>query len=267
MKKLTITCMALAAIVVFGQTAKAGPTGPITLTLTTDSGVNLFISTIGGAVSALIPFDVTGLITVEFNEELSPVTAISLLDANIALSDETLSLALGFLGSVDGSLTGLGINALSSAGPIAMTETGPLGDPFTNTFDPGGGSPTTLDIDEGVFTYLGTGPIGGLLGSGTVDFGADPISATLDPVGQIGLVTQNFTISNGSLFVDVVVSIPLTFADTVLTDPLVVDVELSGALVATGSYWFATIPEPSTLVLLGIAIVGMIPLRRRFLCR
>jgi len=264
MKKLAIVCTVLAAIVVFGQTAKADSVDFIQLTLTTDSGIDLFISTIGGAVSAIIPFEVTGSLTVFFND----LATISLLDAQIDLSDETLSLALGFLGSVDGALTGLGINALSSSGPIAMTETGSIGvDPFTSTFDPGGGSPTTLDIDEGVFTYLGTGPIGGLLGSGTVDFGADPISATLDPVGQIGLVTQNFTISNGSLFVDVVVSIPLTFADTVLTDPLVVDVELSGALVATGSYWFATIPEPSTLVLLGIAIVGMIPLRRRFLCR
>ncbi len=263
MKKLTITCMALAAIVVFGQTAKAAPTGPITLTLSTDAGITLFISTIGGAVSAIIDFDVTGSLTVAFDDEVPASASISILDAAIDLSDETLSLALGFLGSVDGALTGLGINAFSSAGPIAMTETGTLGfDPFTSTFDPGGGSPTTLDIDEGVFTYLGAGPIGGLLGSGTVDFGAAPISATIDPVGQVGLVTQTIAfIGGGSTIIDVVVSAPLTFADTVLTDPLVVDIDLSGALVATGSY--TIVPEPSTLVLLGIAFVGLVPLWRR----
>ncbi len=268
MKKLSLTCMALAAMVAFGQTAKAAPVST-QLTLTGASGVNLFISTLGGAVTADIPFDITGTIDITLEDQIddgvsgTATTAIALDDAAIDLSDQSLNLSLGFLGGVEGEITGAGINQLSSNGNIPLTNTNPT-DPFTYTFDPGGGSPTSITIDEGLFTYLGTGPVGGLLGSGTLDFASDPIAAELGPVGQIGLVTQDIGAQVGNtVTVDVVVSAPLTFADTLLTDPVTLDVDLSGALVATGFYTYVIIPEPSTLVLLGIAFVGLVPVWRR----
>jgi len=98
----------------------------------------------------------------------------------------------------------------------------------------------------------------------------DPVVVTISPLGQIGLVTQDVTVTGDTIVVDVVVSAPLDFAFDILITPglstvipeFTIDFDFSGALVATGSYT-TIIPEPSTLVLLGIAIAGMIPLWRR----
>lgn len=266
MKKISHTCVVLAAMVAFGQTVQAAPVST-TLTLTGAAGANLFIAAIGGAVTALIPFDITGTINVTFDNPIQPgfpsgsdTTGIALTGANIDLSDESLELSLGFLGGVSGAIVGAGINVLDSNGYIPLTNTD-AADPFEYSFDPGGGSPTELSIDQGLFTYLGTGPLGGALGSGTVDFGADPVGALIPSIGQVGLVTQDLVVIGNGATTYVVVSAPLTFSDTILTDPIDVDVDLSGALFATGFYTY--VPEPSSFVLLGIAIVGLIPMWRR----
>lgn len=240
------------------------------LTLTNASGANLFISTLSGAVTASIPFEISGTIDITVKDLVwgpSPplgATHISLDDADLDLSDESFNLDLGFLGGVSGAITGAGINTLTSNGDIPLTLTNPT-DPFEHTFDLGGGSPTELSIDQGLFTYNGTGAVGGLLGSGTVDFSTDPVNATLNPVGQLGLVTQDVYIVGNLPYIDIVVSAPLTFSDTILTDPIDVFADLSGAIVATGT--FVIFPEPSTTVLLGIALVSLFPLRRRLLGR
>ncbi len=268
MKKLSITCLALAAMVVSSQTTKAAPVS-LTLNLTTDTGVTLFVSTIGGTVSAIVPFNLTGSIDVTLDDAIDDLagtndtTSISLDDAAIDFSDAFVPDFMDeFIGQMDIGFSGLGINSLSSNGGIALTATNPT-DPFESTFDPGGGSPTTLSIDEGAFLYSSGGFIG-VLGSGTIDFAIDPVGVTVPPVGQIGLVTQDVTVTGNTIVVDVVVSAPLDFAFGLLplTDVLFFDLEFSGALVATGSYT-TIIPEPSTLVLLAIAIAGMIPLWRR----
>ncbi len=258
------------AVMVCSQSAKAAPVST-QLTLTDDAEVDLFISTLGGAVTALLPFEIDGTIDVTLDMAISgplgsPVdntTGLSLDGAAISLSDQTLDLNLAFLGGVEGEIVDAEINQLSSDGIIPTTNTNPT-NPFEYTFDPGGaGAGTDLAIDSGVLTYLGTGPVGGLLGSGTLDFASDPVSATLDSVGQIGLVTQDVVAQVGdTVTVNVIVSAPLTFMDTILTDPVTLDVDLSGALVATGFYTYI-VPEPSTFVLLGVALLGLIPMWRR----
>ncbi len=278
MKKLTITCLALVAMVASSQTTKAAPVS-LTLNLTTDTNLNLFVTIFGGGRSANVPFNLIGSIDITLDDAIgnlagtNDTASISLDDAAIDFSDESVSDFLDEAVFSHGPIgfTGLGINSLSSNGGIALTTTSPT-DPYAYTFDPGGGSPTALSIDEGAFSYMFSGPIGSLIGSGTIDFAMDPVGVTVSPVGQIGLVTQDVTVTGDTIVVDVVVSAPLDFAFDILITPglstvepdgvFPFDLEFSGALVATGSYT-TIIPEPSTLVLLGIAIAGMIPLWRR----
>ncbi len=265
MKKLSIMCMALAAVFSFGQTAKAAPVS-LALTLTTDSGVTLFISTLGGAVSTVVPFVVVGTIDVTFDDAIddpagtNDTTSISFDGAAIDLSDESFALDLGFLGSLPGESTGLGINSFSSNGSIGLT-TSVASDPFAYTFDPGGGSPTELAFDAGNLTFTPTLPAAHPPPI-VIDFSTDPLAGNVDPVGQIGLVTQDLTLTGNTLVVDVLVSVPLSFVGVILTDPLVVDTDFNGVLIATGSYT-TIVPEPSTVVLLGIAAAGLVPLWRR----
>lgn len=232
-------------------------------TVSSESDVSLFIAAIGGAVTASIPFDVSGSFdaTIDLDFVGFPnveANNFSIVDSQIDLSEEPVLLDLGFLGGVSGSLTGLGINQFFTNQPLPLTETAP--DEYS--FDTGAGNPTEIAIDEGLFTYLGTGPLGGALGSGTIDFSIDPVSATLGSVGQTGVLVVD-EVSPGGFYpyIEVIVTIPITFSDTILTDPIDVDIDLSGYLVATGFI----VPEPSTFVLLGIALVALIPLQRRFI--
>ncbi len=264
MKNLSITCMALVPLVFFGQTAKAAPVS-LALTLTTDSGVTLFTSTVGGSVSAIVSFDVTGSVDVTLDDAIddplgtNDTTSISFDDAEIDFSDETLVFDLGILGSVDGEFIGLGINLLTSNGSIPLTTT-LAADPFAYTFDPGGGSPTEFAVDEGLFVTSGS--FGTVFVSNTLDFSNAPLGGTVDPVGQIGLVTQDLTLTGNTLVVDVLMSAPLTFSDSIVTEGQTIDLEFSAILIATGSYT-TIVPEPSTVVLLGLAAAGLIPLWRR----
>lgn len=268
MKQLPFVFVAIVIAVTLGQKVNGAPIST-TLTLTNDSQLTLFLSAVGGAVETDLPFDLSGTIDVTLDDAIddfavnNDTTSLSLDDAAIDLSDESVLLDT-FANGVTFDFSGLGINTLSSNGAVALATTDPT-DPFEYSFDPGGGSPTELSIDEGLFTYLGTGPIGGLIGSGTVNFTADPSVATLPSVGQVGLVTQDATLIGNTLLVDVIVSIPLTFADTLQSDSvsgLEIAGSFAGAIVATGSYT-TIVPEPSSVVLLGIAMIAAIPLWRR----
>ncbi len=260
-------CFTLVIALVATNCSQAAPVS-LQLTLTNDSSLELFIDTLSGLATSSVSFDLSGTVDITLDDAIDDISvtndtsSISFDDATIVLSDETFDLSLGVLGGVEGEFFGLTINTLNSNGPIPITPTGLL-DPFPYTFDPGGGSPTQLAIDEGTWTYLGTGSIGGIPpGPITFEFGSNPIEATVNPVGQIGLVTQDATLTGTTLVVDVVVSTPITFSDALITDPTEVNNTFSGAIVATGSYT-TIVPEPTSLVLLGIAAAALIPLWRR----
>ncbi len=258
MNKLLVSCVALLTMVTFTKPAKAVPVS-LTLTLVTDSSLDLTI-TLAGALTGSASFDLSGKIDISLDEEIEDIggtndtTSIAIDDAAINLSDESLSVPF----ILDFDFLNLAINSLSSNGSIPLTTT--VGsNPFEYTFDPGGGSPTSIALDEGLLTFTG-------LTTGTLDFNTAPLATSLASVGQIASVTQDVTIMGPFpfVFVDVIVSIPISFSDTITTDGPPVDLDFSGVLVATGRY---PIPEPSTSVLLGIAIVALIPLRRRLMSR
>lgn len=252
----------LAIFSLASRAANAVPV-PFDFTVSSDSDISLFISALSGGVTASIPFNVSGsfdaTIDLDFISYLEvEANDFSIDGSQMSLSDEPILLDLGFLGGVAGSLDGLGINQFSTSQPIPLTETAP--DEYS--FDTGDGDPTQIAIDEGMFTYLGTGAVGGLLGSGTIDFSDDPVAATLGSVGQTGsLVIEEISPGGFYPYIEVIVTVPLTFSDTILTDPIDVDVDLSGYLVATG----IIVPEPSTFILLGLALVALIPLRRQLM--
>lgn len=261
MKKLAIVCLALAATVSFNKSTYAEPSFGH-LTLTTDSGVTLFISVLGGTATASVPFDMSGTIFVMVDDSLgfglvNDSTGLLLGNSDISLSDQLVDIPVGFLGGVLAEINGAKINTLTSNGYIPISSTNAT-NPFTYTFDPGGGSPTQVAVDEGTFTYQGTGPFGGTLGLNLIDFANDPLAADIPASGQVGMLTQNAVVSDGLVYATV--SIPITFADTLITDPVTVDVDLSGLIVATG---FLIVPEPSTIVLLSIALLGLVPVWRR----
>lgn len=261
MRKLTLVCLAVAAIVSSDTSTNAAPVN-LQLTLTTDSAGTFVLSFLGGVVTSSVPFDFSGSIDVTIDDSLdadliNDSTGIAITGANINIADVTVDVDASFLGGLIGEFIGVEINTLTSNGNIPLTTTVPA-NPFEYTFDPGGGAPTQLSIDDGLFTYIGTGPAGGVDGIGVFDFSTDPIDATLGSVGQFGMVTQAAVVSDGLVYVTV--SAPITFSDFLATDPATVGADLSGTLVATGVY---PIPEPSTVVLLGIAIVGLLPLWRR----
>ncbi len=254
MKKFGIAFAAFVAVAGFGLVAKAAPIGT-TLTLTTDSSLTVFVSTLGGATTGALTTAASGTADVTFDDAAPPSSTIEITDAEVDLADGSIFLDLSLFGGVEAALIGAGINTLTTDA-AALTETAPLGNPFTSTFDPGAGTGLTASIDEGALTYNGTGALGGILGMGTFDFATDPLSFSLGSVGQIGLVTQ----SQSGTLVDVTVSVPVSFSDQIATDPVTIDVVVSGQLILTGSY---IIPEPSTLVLLGLAGLGLVPVWRR----
>lgn len=261
MKKITFVCLAVAALVSSDKSTGAAPVN-FELTLTTNSSADMVLYILSGAITASIPMDLSGTISATFDDaigqdEVNDSTGISLSGADINLSDVTYDIDGFLIGGILVGFAGAEINTLDTNGYLPLSTTSPV-NPFEYTFDPGGGSPTEIAVDAGVFTYLGTGPANGLIGSGTADFSTNPIAAEMDPVGQIGMVTQQAVLSEGHVFVTV--SAPITFVDVVQTDPFEIYFGLEGFVVATGMY---PIPEPSTVVLLGIAIVGLIPLWRR----
>jgi hypothetical protein len=223
-----------------------------TLTATPSSSVTLLLSAIGGAATGSATMGVSGTADMTFDQDLTtPPQAIGvqLDDADFTLSDASLTVSLGFLGGVSAATFSL---HLGGEGP--MVGATPIGGGMS-VADFGG---TTLELDGGTVTYKGTGAIGGLLGSGTFDFSSAPLALVLPPGSTVTISEALVGVGTTAVTVD----IPLAFMDTITTDPVDVAVDLSGLITLTGLKIFI-IPEPATWVMIGLGLVGIIPLVRR----
>jgi hypothetical protein len=199
-----------------------------------------------GAATSLVTGSAVATITNDLMDPTFGVVPTQLglnsIDAN--LSDIGLTISLGFLGGVSAQLIGTGIGG---TGPVVG---GISPGALMNVFDLAG---TTLALNQGVATYKGTGAVGGLLGSGTFDFGASPVALPL-PVGSTVKLTEEQNLLDPTKY-NVTIMVPLAFIDTITTDPVDVTVQLMGQIILTG---MKVVPEPGALALLGLGAVGFI---------
>lgn len=120
-----------------------------------------------------------------------------------------------------------------------------------------------LDVSGGSFSYSSTGYLS-FLGSNTVNFLPNLFSVNL-PSGSIGKIQLGAGPPNNQLVtltIPLAMTVPLfDIGDTFLGASL--NAVFAGNLVLTG----ISVPEPSSVVLLGVGIVGAIPVLRRRLRR
>lgn len=255
MKKFSL---AIAAVAMLGFASSASAL-PLPFSLEIDSSVSkltLTVSALGGAA--------TGAVTTTLS---SAANASDGLDGEIDLADaannipgagstntggatltnEKLTISLGFLGGVDAGL----VDVHAAIGAGILNEIGPqiAGNPGSNTYDIGG---TQLTLDAGAITYSGTGPVGGTLGSGSID---PPIGFAL-PAGTKAIVQMG----PGPNSRNMTLTIPVNVQTTVTTDPIAIDASLVGQIVFTG----VRVPEPGTIALLVIGMIGLVPVARRY---
>ncbi|MBX7168059.1 MAG: PEP-CTERM sorting domain-containing protein [Pirellulales bacterium] len=259
--KIVSTFALTALLALCAQPALATPT-PVTLTLTPASVLTLTVAALG-SVTGTTTTTLTGTQGITLDDGVPTATSMTLDGGNINLSDASLFLNLGFLlGGVNAGIKNGHLTGLVSTGSVPLNYTAGT---WNYTFDPGdpsGGNLTSAGIDNGILTYNGTGIIGSLLGSGTLDFSTSPANFDLPPLGQVATLTQTLLGSSGvSTTYKITMSAPINVAQSVLTAPVQVDATLVGGIVATGTYVVA--PEPSTIVLLGIALAGLVAMRRK----
>ncbi|MBX7167327.1 MAG: hypothetical protein K1X74_13435 [Pirellulales bacterium] len=283
--KKTISCVALAALAgLCASSAHAAPVS-VSLTLQPSSILSLTVNALGGITASTTTVlsgnqNVTidnGDMRVAVGNITVPDLAdtISLDGGLINISDASLNLNLGPLGTVLAGFQNAKLTGLTSTGNLPLNYIGGFA---TYNFDPGdpfGGNVTSTSINNGVLTYSGSGAVALLLGSGTLDFATDPVGFDLPELGDVATLNQSETFLGASTMgsmicstynVDVLLSAPLSVSQNILTDPIDVLAILQGQIVASGSYLYTVcvpIPEPSSIVLLGIASIGMLPLVRR----
>jgi len=231
MKNKTLLPIALiTAFAVVGHgTASAAFMQATTFTLTTNSKMDILIFAAGNTLTASSSGAMNGAFTswiscdndATFGDYLS-LFSIESMDIDIA--DNSLTIPLGGLGGINAGNVGYHLVGTGPHLTGTATATG------TSTFDPGG---TTLGFDSGMLTFAGNGSLGGLLGTGVVDFTIDPAEAEI-PTGAINM-TATLTATADPEKILVSVSIPI-FApiDDFVTDPIEIDVTLAGLIEATG---------------------------------
>lgn len=245
MKKFALTFAAFLALIAVSGVASAKPIAwSIDQNL---SFLSLKLTTLSGAVTGEAKATLSG----NAAADLDGSGILSLLSGSALLSDEQLNLSLGFLGNV-----AAGLQSVAAGLPTGVVN--PTGSTATTyTYDLGG---TTLFLNGGVITYSGSGPVGALLGSGSFDFNTDPLSF---PIPN-GVAIATLTLGPGSPNnTPVTLDIPLNVSTIVTTDPIQIDAALNARIVLTG----VRIPEPGTMVLMGLGLIGLVPVVRRKLAR
>lgn len=240
MKKNLFTVAVFAAVLAVSGVASAKPIAwNIDESL---SFLTLKLTTLSGAVTGQVTVSMSGSGTADQDN----ADVLSLLGGNALLSDATLDLSLGFLGNIAAGLQSVGVGL-----PTGVFN------PVGNTYDLGGGA---LNLNSGIITYSGSGPVGGLLGTGSFDFNTDPISFPIPNGLAIATLTEGVGPPNAT---PVTLDIPLNVSTIVTTDPIQVDAALTARIVLTG----VRIPEPGTMALMGLGLIGIIPVVRRRLAR
>lgn len=219
------------------------------LTVVPGSTLEVFLAdTNPGGATVSAPANVSG--TIHATIRNAPfAAAMQMHGAALDLSDVSLSLDLGGSdGTVDAESLGLRLH-ISGPPIFASTMVGVI-----STFDLGG---TDVAIDDGEFSYEGSGPVGGQVGQGTFDFDANPLSFVLPPGSTIETI-EDFISS--PVFTSITVEVPLALSHAIATDPIPLDFGIAGTLLLTGRFWW---PEPGTWLLLAMGMAGLIPLIRR----
>lgn len=239
---------ALAAVAAVGYASAASaaqwtttgaPASSLTLNvyyLTTNLAGGTGALAVDGVADATVAVDGLGDGSLTFNSSQLSVADIANVPLNFTI-----------LGTAQMDLTGVGVSITSSGIPV-----------FGNAWDIDSNPPTTLDISLNQGTiYLdnATGVIAGLLtgpppGTLTYDLTANPQTVSIGDLTGFGI---NGTASSSLITVD----IP--------TIQIVLDAQFGIIAELTGSINFVPVPEPSTIAMLGMGVIGLVAVgRRRF---
>lgn len=256
MKKLVLSSVAFAAMGLLAATQAKAVVVSTTLGIDPSSSIDIVLDALGGSTTGGVTLGASGTIDATFDNVGLSALALSIDSAAIGLTDGTLTLPLGPLGSVIADTIGVGVGASSGAlAPVSSVG-------GVSIFDAGG---TTLSLDTGIITYTATGYAGTLLPPGTFDFGASPLSVAVAGGNTVKVVeapkdaTSNF----------VTLVIPISVSQSIITSPVDVNATLTALIIATGMKLTDNggpiVPEPASWMLIGLGMMSVVPMvRRRF---
>lgn len=215
------------------------------------STIEVIASALDGALTASASTTVssTAAARADLVGDVAP-GVLSLLSGSVLLDDRSLSFDLGEFGHIDASIVGVMARLpVGQFGPIASVP----GPPGFARYDLSGAE---LRIDGGVLNYAGTGSLGGLLGTGTLDFSASPLLFSA-PAGTTANLLKTAPGPRGGELV--LFGVPLDIQTPVIQDPLPIDVRIRGQILlygfraGTGSA--LQVPEPGSAALFVIGVV------------
>jgi len=213
---------------------------PVDLNLVPPDETNRVDMTVTALVSGYKASDwdtstITGNVTAELEIYFDPAThdvvdvnTIAFTGGRLYFSDVSFTLNFSLLGRIEASGTGIAATPKSPLGP------GPVEEGNFNTSD------HVLVVDQGLFSAYGTGIIGGLFDSITIDLADEPIEASSYAIGTIAVSLDAVQDSEGAY--SVVLNLPVQFDEIVFENELAtISVQSAGVLEAAGSFTRCTL--------------------------